>query len=181
MKYLNYVLDQNVFFDMIRNFINNFKNSSASFEDFLKMLLISVNPSDLQKLKNKVEDIDEYFLKSLCPPVFSYKLESDNNKKIKEFKIIRELMNEKDVNNGTTVTNVKFYFDDSTKPKTFFNIEISDNYKIVSELKDKETPAFVLLNFDDKSYLEQKFTDDQVEWINDNLNVNNLIKNIYFI
>lgn len=180
VKYLCYLLGHDVFFGMIKNFLSSFKDSTATYEDFLSLISKSSNKLDLNRIKFKVDHVNDEMLKRTCPPVFSYEIQEDYKNKIRKI-LITEVEIEGISNSPSMLetdllfvylNNTSNYNSPSIKTEKYKNINIADEDEIGDKLRIKdEKPDFVLLNFTDNSYLIQKFTEDQCEWLRYHINV----------
>jgi len=184
IKYLSYVLGEGVFFNMVKNFISTFKDSSATFENFLSMVDKSVEPNVAKDLKAKIDKIKEDFLKNTCPPVFGYEIVTDEKKNLKKILINKENINGISNSPSSLLTDVllvylnkRSEYDQLTfRQEKISKVDITSEQSINNSLKAVNSkPDFVLLNYTDESYLIQKFSEDQCEWLIDNITViNNL-------
>lgn len=181
IKYLCYVLGEGVFFNMVKNFISTFKDTSATFEDFLSMIDKSVEAEQAKVLKIKLEKMKEDFLKNTCPPVFGYQVESDDKKNLKKISINEESINGISNSPSSLQTDVLLVYlnKGSEYGHVTYNQEKINKIEIPSEQSLKNAlkavtakPDFILLNYTDESYLIQKFSEEQCEWLVDNLTVN---------
>ena len=181
IKYLCYVLGENVFFNMVKNYISTFKDTSATFEDFLSMIDKSVEAQEAKNLKIKINNIKEDFLKNTCPPVFGYEIESDEKNNLKRIIIKNESIAGIANTPSNLVTDVLLvymnkgseYGQVTYKQEKFNRVEITSEQSVNNALKAvNSNPDFILLNYNDESYFIQKFTDEQCEWLIDNLTVN---------
>lgn len=180
LKYLSYVLGEEVFYDMVKNFISTFKDTSATFEDFLSMIDKSVDVEQAKILKLKIEKIKEDFLKKTCPPVFGFELVSDEKNNLKKISIRSETITGVENNASSLETDVLLvYLNKSSeygqvtyKHEKFYKVDITSEQSINTSFKAVTLkPDFVLLNYTDESYLIQKFSEDQCEWLIDNITV----------
>lgn len=185
IKYLCYVLGEEVFLAMVKNFISSFKDSTASYKDFLSMLDKCVTNNERNKnLKNKIEKINDDFFKKTCPPVYGYEIISEENtNKIKKISIKEEKIDGIDNTPSSLETDILFVYlnkslssdfssNTSVKFEKFTNVDLTNDHKINEKLKcDELKPDFILLNSTDNSYMIQKFTTDQCGWLIDNLGV----------
>lgn len=180
IKYLCYLVGNEVFYDMVKKFILTFKDTHATYADFLKMLERSADKKEIQELQYKVDNVNEELLKRTCPPVFSYEIKINDNK-LKNFSITEEQI--EGLNNPASMIETDILFvalnPSANHHGIFMNTQKFDNINITCEdsINDKLLttvkfkPEFVLLNYTDNSYLIQKFTDEQCEWLTYNINV----------
>lgn len=181
IKYLCYVLGEGVFLNMVKNFISTFKDSSATFENFLSMVDKSAEPNQLKDLRAKIEIIKEDFLKKTCPPVFGYQIETDHKNNLKNFLINEEIINGISNTPSKLETDILLvnlhkeseYGQVTYKQEKIYKVDITSEQSVKDALKTVKTkPDFVLLNYTDESYLIQKFSEEQCEWLIDNITVN---------
>lgn len=184
IKYLCYLVGNGVFYKMLKKFILTFKDTHATYLDFLEMLKQSANKKEIQELQYKIDHLNEELLKRTCPPVFSYEIKINDNK-LKDFSIIEEQI--QGLNNTVSIMETDILFialNPSAnhhgllmKTQKFDNITITCEDSIKDKLLTKVDfkPEFVLLNYTDNSYLIQKFTDEQCEWLTYNINVSFII------
>jgi len=176
---------------MVKNFFSSFKDNTATYKQFLSMLSKSVNATELNKLKFKVDKVNREFLDRTCPPVFSYEIEKfEKVQKIKKVHITEEKV--EGLNNTVSFleTDVLLVYLNKNsnnsvtlKKEKFCNIDIICEEKVNETLSNTEgVPDFILLNCTDNSYLFQKFTEQQCDWLLENINVNYFfLRNYYLI
>merc|ERR1711957_150154 len=118
-RYLSYCIGQNVFFDMVKLFIGKFRDISATFKDFLSCIPQNITGDSKLIIEKHIKEIEYFYFKSKCPPVFSYKFEAENENKLKNVYFERTNLENMTINGGSVFCDVKL----------FYNSEESGAYK----------------------------------------------------
>jgi hypothetical protein len=176
-RYLSYCVGHNVFFDMIKLFINKFRDGSASYKDFLNCIPQNISGDSKLTIEKHLKDIDYFYFKSRCPPVFSYDFITDKNL-LKNISFERMHLENMSINPGSVFCDVKLFYgtgdsNNSYNYQTLDKVEISnkeDIRKILANANLKK-PILMLLNYNDYAYISQIFTNEEIEWIRNNFAV----------
>jgi aminopeptidase N len=178
-RYLSYCVGHNVFFDMIKLFINKFRDGSASYKDFTNCIPQNITGDTKLLIEKHIKDIDYFYLKSKCPPVFSYYYK-DENISFKDIYFERTKLENMSINSGSVFCDVKLFYSTGNhsntpyKVQTFDKVEISNKEEVRKRLENANLnkPNLMLLNYNDYAYVTQIFTKQEIEWIKNNVNVN---------
>ena len=178
-RYLSYCVGQNVFFDMVKLFINKFRDSSASPKDFLSCIPQNITGDSKLSIEKSIKDIDYFYFKSKCPPVFAYKVEAENNL-LKNIYFERTTVESLSFNSGVVYCDVKLFYksenQDSAsayKYEYLEKVEISSSEDVKKKFENLNKPNLLLMNYNDYAYVVQIFTNEEIEWIRNNVEVSN--------
>jgi aminopeptidase N len=174
IRYLSYCLDQNVFFEMIKLYIKKYRDSSAGYREFMNCLPQNLTGDAKFNLEKLLRDINQFYLKSKCAPVFKYQIESENDI-LKNIKFERTEIENVAINLGSVQCDVKL-FHNTDEPNTYkqeilSKVLISSPEEAKKKLANLAKPNLVLLNYNDFAYVIQIFTNDEIEWIKNNIAV----------
>ena len=90
-------------------FINKFRDSSASPKDFLSCIPQNITGDSKLSIEKSIKDIDYFYFKSKCPPVFAYKVEAENNL-LKNIYFERTTVESLSFNSGVVYCDVKLFY-----------------------------------------------------------------------
>lgn len=174
MRYLSYCLEKNVLFEMIKTFVTKYRDLSAGFKEFIKCLPQNITGEEKIVLNRHLKDIDLYYLKSKCAPVFSYQIQSENNM-LKNVIFERMELENVAMNLGSVQCDVKLFYNTDElhtyKQETINKVLISDCEDVKKKFSNLSTPKLVLLNHSDFAYVIQIFSNEEIEWIKNNVQV----------
>jgi aminopeptidase N len=172
-RYLSYCIGQNVFFDMVKLFISKFRDSVGTFKDFLNCIPQNITGDSKLMIEKHIKDIEYFYLRSKCPPVFNYEIEAQSDL-IKNIHLQRSDLEHLSINGGSVICDVKLFYkseDSSYKYETLSKVEITNQEEITKRFSTLTKPNLMLLNYNDYAYVAQIFTNDEIEWIRSNVTV----------
>lgn len=173
-RYLSYCVGANVFNDMIKLFISKYRDSSFTFKDFLACVPQNITGDAKIIIEKHLKEIDYFYLKSKCPPVFNYKIEAENDV-IKNIFFERTNIENMTVNGGSVFCDVKLFYNaeenGNYRNEILEKIEISNSEDIRKRFANVNKPNLMLLNYNDYAYTSQIFTNEEIEWIKNNVQV----------